>query len=400
MFGGACMSEKLDFYEVNVDYVKYLKQFDSRIPNVEYQNRNKFLCGTLFKINGLNYFAPVSSFNIKQSSNYVIEVGNVPVGSVRYSFMFPVPDAEIKQKVEIDFILDGHLEQGYGYKNFKAYNRDVYETSYISEYGYEEYKKQIQEAINHYNKNEFTLEELADSVKEAEKDNGYSHKDFLVLTNYQEEISSHLFDAVDWQYPDTLFDEWIDGNEINKIGNKYIFTAGMELNDFLKMEYLKDFQQGNVNILGVDGKKYISLEDLVNFDVDRYSEKCLNVVYENEKRESQMQEKIMQFHFNLEFVNKKYKNADVVLKVWATEICREQGLSDYYPVQDVKDAFKTMEYIDEKEAVEIVLNDSEETLIYHKSPEEEYFTREALKHETINFDKESEIEEDLDELEK
>lgn len=33
-------------------------------------------------------------------------------------------------------------------------------------------------------------------------------------------------------------------------------------------------------------------------------------------------------------------------------------------------------------------------------PEEEYFTREALKHETINFDKESEIEEDLDELEK
>ena len=48
-----------------------------------------------------------------------------------------------------------------------------------------------------------------------------------------------------------------------------------------------------------------------------------------------------------------------------------------------------MEYIDEKEAVEIVLNDSEETLIYHKSPEEEYFTREALKHETINFDKES-----------
>lgn len=192
-----------------------------------------------------------------------------------------------EQKVEIDFILDGHLEQGYGYKNFKAYNRDVYETSYISEYGYEEYKKQIQEAINHYNKNEFTLEELADSVKEAEKDNGYSHKDFLVLTNYQEEISSHLFDAVDWQYPDTLFDEWIDGNEINKIGNKYIFTAGMELNDFLKMEYLKDFQQGNVNILGVDGKKYISLEDLVNFDVDRYSEKCLNVVYENEKRESQ-----------------------------------------------------------------------------------------------------------------
>ena len=96
----------------------------------------------------------------------------------------------------------------------------------------------------------------------------------------------------------------------------------------------------------------------------------------------------------------KYENADVVLIVWATEMCREQGLADYYPVQDVKDAFKTMEYIDEKEAIEIILNDSEETLIYHKSPEEECFTKEALKHETINFDKESKMEEDLDELEK
>ncbi len=77
-----------------------------------------------------------------------------------------------------------------------------------------------------------------------------------------------------------------------------------------------------------------------------------------------------------------------------------QNLNLKADIQDVKDAFKTMEYIDEKEAIEIVLNDSEETLIYHKSPEEECFTKEALKHETINFDKESKMEEDLDELEK
>ena len=526
MFGGACMSEKLDFYEVNVDYVKYLKQFDSRIPNVEYQNRNKFLCGTLFKINGLNYFAPVSSFNIKQSSNYVIEVGNVPVGSVRYSFMFPVPDAEIKQKVinnESDYQYRFLLRQELKYCNknreviqskakaiyHKALDKNttyhqfccdfqllekkckewIYDkTIEKHEKGIPMYKFSFQEkmtlleltkdrhmiellAVDHNEviKNKATdkLKKIDEATKKVspvhellKQKETVPHKIYFTdyqttvrlelikdsICYYKNELNNSIYalerkDAhlpqvmqrmlepylkanekntnvyvltdsdlansnyhsllIEYQnYPDTLFDEWIDGNEINKIGNKYIFTAGMELNDFLKMEYLKDFQQGNVNILGVDGKKYISLEDLVNFDVDRYSEKCLNVVYENEKRESQMQEKIMQFHFNLEFVNKKYKNADVVLKVWATEICREQGLSDYYPVQDVKDAFKTMEYIDEKEAVEIVLNDSEETLIYHKSPEEEYFTREALKHETINFDKESEIEEDLDELEK
>lgn len=126
-----------------------------------------------------------------------------------------------EQKVEIDFLLDGQLEQGYGYKNSEAYNRDVYEASYISEYGYQAYEEQIKEAMKHYYNNEITLEELAESVKEAENDNGYSHKDFLVLTNYQEEISSHLFDAVDWQYPDTLFNEWIDSDEINLVGNKY-----------------------------------------------------------------------------------------------------------------------------------------------------------------------------------
>lgn len=200
---------------------------------------------------------------------------------------------------------------------------------------------------------------------------------------------------------ESYFDEYLKKHEeCIYQGKKLSKGAIQELNDFLKMEYLKDFQQGNVNILEVDGKQYISLQDLVNIDIDRYSDRCLKVYYENEKRESKTQEKIMQFQSNLEFVNKKYKNADVVLIVWATEMCREQGLADYYPVQDVKDAFKTMEYIDEKEAIEIVLNDSEETLIYHKSPEEECFTKEALKHETINFDKESKMEEDLDELEK
>mgnify|MGYP000093288060 CR=1 FL=1 len=68
-------------------------------------------------------------------------------------------------------------------------------------------KNKSKKLMKHYYNNEITLEELAESVKEAENDNGYSHKDFLVLTNYQEEISSHLFDAVDWQYPDTLFNE-------------------------------------------------------------------------------------------------------------------------------------------------------------------------------------------------
>ena len=164
------MSEKLDFYEVNVDYVKYLKQFDSRIPNVEYQNRNKFLCGTLFKINGLNYFAPVSSFNIKQSSNYVIEVGNVPVGSVRYSFMFPVPDAEIKQKVinnESDYQYRFLLRQELKYCNK---NREVIQSKAKAIYHKspeEEYF--TREALKHETINFDKESEIEEDLDELEK---------------------------------------------------------------------------------------------------------------------------------------------------------------------------------------------------------------------------------------
>lgn len=175
MFGGACMSEKLDFYEVNVDYVKYLKQFDSRIPNVEYQNRNKFLCGTLFKINGLNYFAPVSSFNIKQSSNYVIEVGNVPVGSVRYSFMFPVPDAEIKQKVinnESDYQYRFLLRQELKYCNK---NREVIQSKAKAIY----HKALDKNTTYHQFCCDFQLLEKGDKVWNNNEIDGYSVSAFV-----------------------------------------------------------------------------------------------------------------------------------------------------------------------------------------------------------------------------
>ncbi|WP_304841984.1 type III toxin-antitoxin system ToxN/AbiQ family toxin [Dubosiella newyorkensis] len=82
---------KLGFYDVNIDYIDYLKQFDPKVPNIIYDSHQKFLCGVVFKINGLKYYVPVSSFNREMQSNYVIQVGGIPVGSLRFSFMFPVP---------------------------------------------------------------------------------------------------------------------------------------------------------------------------------------------------------------------------------------------------------------------------------------------------------------------
>ncbi|MEG0408552.1 MAG: type III toxin-antitoxin system ToxN/AbiQ family toxin [Bacilli bacterium] len=88
----------LKFYEVSERYIEYLKQFDNKIPNLKYETREKFVCGILFNINGNEYYAPVSSFNKPQKTNYVIKIGEYPVGSIRFSFMFPVPKSEIKIK--------------------------------------------------------------------------------------------------------------------------------------------------------------------------------------------------------------------------------------------------------------------------------------------------------------
>jgi len=81
------------FYEVDKDYVDFLKQVENKIPNISYERNDKFLCGILFSINGMNYYAPISSFNQQQRTNILIknEEGKI-LSSIRLSFMFPVPD--------------------------------------------------------------------------------------------------------------------------------------------------------------------------------------------------------------------------------------------------------------------------------------------------------------------
>lgn len=93
---GEAMS--LKFFDVDVSYTKYLREFDSRVPDIEYSNNNKFLCGIILKEKGINYYAPISSFNQQQRTNIVIKDKGRNIASIRFSFMFPVPESCIKIK--------------------------------------------------------------------------------------------------------------------------------------------------------------------------------------------------------------------------------------------------------------------------------------------------------------
>lgn len=91
--------DQFKFYEVNKGYVKFLQKHEGKIPNISYETNDKFLCGVLFDINGMKYFAPISSFTKPQKTNVLIKSASGKIiSSVRLSFMFPIPDQLVRVK--------------------------------------------------------------------------------------------------------------------------------------------------------------------------------------------------------------------------------------------------------------------------------------------------------------
>lgn len=89
----------LKFYDVDRDYVAFLKEYESKVPNISYAAHDKFICGVVLEIDGRKYYAPISSFSKPQRTNFLLKnsVGRV-TSSIRLSFMFPVPDDKITLK--------------------------------------------------------------------------------------------------------------------------------------------------------------------------------------------------------------------------------------------------------------------------------------------------------------
>ena len=86
------------FYDVDSEYVDFLKTIDSKVPNIKYDGNNKFVCGIVFKINNVEYYAPVSHMKIQQRTNMLIYKDKEPISSIRFSFMFPAFSDVLKMK--------------------------------------------------------------------------------------------------------------------------------------------------------------------------------------------------------------------------------------------------------------------------------------------------------------
>lgn len=96
----------IDFYDVDKDYIDYLKRFDPKVPNIAYKTHDKFVCGIVLSINGVQYYAPISHTTKQLRTNLIITNDGADIASIRFSFMFPAPLDVLKRKdlAEIDKI--------------------------------------------------------------------------------------------------------------------------------------------------------------------------------------------------------------------------------------------------------------------------------------------------------
>lgn len=79
------------FYDVDEDYTNYLRKYEDKIPYISYTGKEKFICGVVLSVNKCDYYAPISSFNVKQFTNFPIYHKSKIVSSIRFSYMFPTP---------------------------------------------------------------------------------------------------------------------------------------------------------------------------------------------------------------------------------------------------------------------------------------------------------------------
>ncbi len=103
----------MDFYRIDDKYIGFLQTYEkayrgfSKVPNIHYSDRDKFSFGAVLKVNGMNYYVSVSSFDIQQEANILIRIPGDKKeikGSLRFNFMIPVPDECINRLVIKDIM--------------------------------------------------------------------------------------------------------------------------------------------------------------------------------------------------------------------------------------------------------------------------------------------------------
>ncbi len=88
-------SNKLFFYTLSIDYYKYLKNFDHRVPQIHSGKERRPFIGIILSVNGSNFYAPLSSpkpkhLTMKNAQDFT-KIANGVLGAINFNNMIPVP---------------------------------------------------------------------------------------------------------------------------------------------------------------------------------------------------------------------------------------------------------------------------------------------------------------------
>lgn len=96
------MSKKFKWYVIDKKYVQYLKKFDNKVENIEYNENLKPYIGIIFSINKYKYYVPISSVKekhckMKEDIDFVkIMDNNKILGVLNINNMIPIFDNNVK----------------------------------------------------------------------------------------------------------------------------------------------------------------------------------------------------------------------------------------------------------------------------------------------------------------
>lgn len=87
--------EKLNFYTVNEDYIKYISKFDSKISKSYEEKAKRPFIGIVLQVNELYYFAPFTSpktkhLKMKNTIDFLKIDGGI-LGAINFNNMIPIP---------------------------------------------------------------------------------------------------------------------------------------------------------------------------------------------------------------------------------------------------------------------------------------------------------------------
>lgn len=271
---------------INKDYISFLKNYDSRIPNIDYGNNGyKPFFSPLFEKDGLVYVTQISSkkprhLKMKESIDFVKifdKTNKKLISVINLNYMFPVPKSEIievKYKNIDNFRTFSSLDEKNKYINLLKYEMKVINNKNI--------QAQALKVYNSVNTDSFLKNRSLSFLLLEEKAIEYSkEKQYNCLTGNLINIELHSSGENKW-----IAKKDIEKFKIEKKDNAKEIIADI----YLKMsekelkEYIKD----------KENEKEVNLSDeekLYQIPITYYNISDLKITKEIEQKFISMKEK-------------------------------------------------------------------------------------------------------------